>query len=169
MICYIKIYFRTDFVFFREFVVSWLVWRVNRRRIEVCFSPDVILLAQNTNFLTHPLYLTLSCAHPSNFSPQPTHSPSLLLSHPPTHPLTHLPSHSLPHLPSHSATISLSPAPTHILDHTPHLLSYLPTVSPLLTNTCHLTIVTPTHQHSHSPTCFLVKFMPGRARRQVED
>ena len=28
---------------FKEFVVWWLVWRVNRRQIEVCFSPDVIL------------------------------------------------------------------------------------------------------------------------------
>ena len=34
---------RTDFVVFGEPVVWWLVWRVNKRQIEVCFSPDVIL------------------------------------------------------------------------------------------------------------------------------
>ena len=38
-----KICVRTDFVVFGEFMVWWLVWRVNRRQIEVCFSPDVIL------------------------------------------------------------------------------------------------------------------------------
>ena len=31
------------FCVFREFVVWWLVWRVDRRQTDVCFSPDVIL------------------------------------------------------------------------------------------------------------------------------
>ena len=43
MFWYMQICVKTDFVVFREFVVWWLVWRVNRRQIEVCFSPDVIL------------------------------------------------------------------------------------------------------------------------------
>ena len=34
---------RTDFVDFREFVVWWLVCRLARRHMEVCFSPDIIL------------------------------------------------------------------------------------------------------------------------------
>ena len=34
---------RTNLVVFREYVVWWLVCRVNRRQTEVCFSPDIIL------------------------------------------------------------------------------------------------------------------------------
>ena len=42
MFWFMSICLGTDFVVFGEFVVWWLVCRVNRRRIEVCFSPDVI-------------------------------------------------------------------------------------------------------------------------------
>ena len=39
---FVSVCFRTDFVVFGEFVVWWPACRVNRRQIEVCFSPDVI-------------------------------------------------------------------------------------------------------------------------------
>ena len=43
LLCFTLIYASTDFVDFREFVVWWLVCRITKRLIEVCFWPCIIL------------------------------------------------------------------------------------------------------------------------------